>query len=78
MPRPETVSRVAQLRAQLEAELYDAEEKVAREVALLKIVHEGRTGDGTLQARTVELTTAQTVGFLSEYLPELAAAIASG
>jgi hypothetical protein len=74
---PETASRVALLRSQLESELLQAEEAILREVALLKIIHEGRTGDGTVQARAVELTTAQTVGFLTDYLPELAAAVAS-
>jgi hypothetical protein len=78
MAYPETVARVIRLRAQLESELLAAEAEVAREVALLKIIHEGRTGDGALSARTVELTTAQTVGFLSKYLPDLSAALASG
>lgn len=74
---PETIARVNQLNLLLQEELLEAEEKVAREVALLKIIHLGRTGDGALQARTVELSTAHTVGFLTDYLPELAAAISS-
>jgi hypothetical protein len=74
---PGTAARALQLRALLESELREAEERHLREVALLKIVHAGHTGESTIQSRTIELTTAQTTGFLSEFLPELAAAIAT-
>ena len=68
---------VRTLRTELEGPLKEAEKKLLNEKSLLLLVYEGLTGRSSVDARVSDLTYPYTIGFLSDYLPELSQTIST-
>ena len=73
--RDEEKQKVKELREELEGPLAAAETKILEEKSLLLLVYESLTGSSSIDGRLSNLSTAYTIGYLSEHLPGFAQTI---